>query len=74
MSISLEALFKLAEALDVPAAYLLASSEGMAAAIELIGKQPVGEQETLTDLLSALTQMPAEQREEIIRRARPSDR
>ncbi|MGE6333207.1 helix-turn-helix domain-containing protein [Stenotrophomonas sp. NPDC077659] len=67
MSISLEALFKLAEALDVPAAYLVASSEGMAAAIELIGKQHEGEQEKLTDLLNTLTQMSPERRDECIR-------
>lgn len=67
MSISLEALFKLAEALDVPAAYLVAPSAGMATVIAAISKQPAGEQETLTDLLNALTQMPAERRGECIR-------
>lgn len=73
MSISLEALFKLAEALDVPAAYLVASSEGMAAAIELIGKQRDGEQETLTDLLNTLTQMSPEQRDKCIRAIKARD-
>jgi len=67
MSVSLEALFELAEALDVPAAYLVASSSEMANAIEAIGKQPLGDQEALAELLTALAQMTPERRKECIR-------
>ncbi len=67
MSISLEALFKLAEALGVPPAYLVASSSGMASAIAAMSKEPADSQERLADLLDALTKMSPEQRNECIR-------
>lgn len=67
MSISLEALFKLAKALDVPAASLVATTPAMAAAIAAMGKQPVREQERLAELLHALLELPADERDSIIR-------
>jgi transcriptional regulator with XRE-family HTH domain len=67
MSISLEALFKLAEALEVPPAYLVASSSGMASAVAALSTESADSQERLADLLNTLTKMSPEQRHECIR-------
>jgi len=67
MSISLESLFELAKALDVPPAFLLASSPGMADAILALGEQPQSQQDQLAQLLTALTKVPQPAREGIIR-------
>lgn len=63
MSISLEALFKLAEALDVPAAYLVATSPGMSAAILAMSTENEPQQSRLADMLNTLVKVPTEERE-----------
>jgi len=62
MAISLESLFELACALDVPAAYLLASTPAMADAILSLGSESGPQQEALATVLDALTRLPASQR------------
>ncbi|TKA14731.1 helix-turn-helix domain-containing protein [Xanthomonas nasturtii] len=57
MSISLEALFEMAEALEVPPAFLLASSPGMGDAIMALGEQSHGQQEQLAKVLVALSKL-----------------
>ncbi|MEB2183790.1 helix-turn-helix transcriptional regulator [Xanthomonas campestris pv. campestris] len=63
MSISLEALFKLAEALNVPAAYLVATSPGMAVAILALSTENEPQQSRLVDMLNTLIKLPTEERE-----------
>ncbi len=63
MSISLEALFKLAEALDVPAAYLVATSPVMSAAILALSTENEPQQSRLVDMLNMLVKVPTEDRE-----------
>ncbi|HGM5918198.1 TPA: helix-turn-helix domain-containing protein [Stenotrophomonas maltophilia] len=62
MSISLEALFELAQALEVPPAYLFATTPAMADAILALGEQSAARQAKLADMLNALTTMPADER------------
>ncbi|MFT3669669.1 MAG: helix-turn-helix transcriptional regulator [Pseudoxanthomonas sp.] len=62
MAISLESLFELAHALEVPAAYLLASTPAMADAILALGRQSEAQQGSLASILDALTKLPADQR------------
>lgn len=62
MAISLESLFELARALDVPAAYLLATTPAMADAILSLGRESETQQESLAAVLAALTKLPASQR------------
>lgn len=62
MAISLESLFELARALDVPAAYLLAATPAMADAILSLGSESEPQQEALATVLDALTRLPASQR------------
>lgn len=66
MAVSLESLFSLAEALQVPAAYLLASSAAMADAILLLGDESEAQQARLTQALTALTSLPAGRRKELL--------
>jgi transcriptional regulator with XRE-family HTH domain len=66
MSISLEALFEMAKALEVPPAFLLASTAGMADAILALGEQPQGQQEQLAKVLGALTKLPADERDQLM--------
>jgi len=66
MSISLEALFELAEALEVPPAFLLASTPGMADAILALGDQAQAQQEQLAKVLAALTKLPADERDHLL--------
>ncbi|MDV3514694.1 helix-turn-helix transcriptional regulator [Stenotrophomonas sp. C1657] len=68
MSISLEALFEMAKALEVPPAFLLASSPGMADAILALGGESQDQQEHLAQLLTQLTKAPPTAREELVRR------
>jgi len=66
MSISLEALFEMAKALEVPPAFLLASTAGMADAILALGEQAQGQQEQLAKVLGALTKLPADERDQLM--------
>ena len=68
MSISLEALFELAEALEVPPAFLLASSPSMAGAILALNGESQDQQDHLAQVLTQLTKVPLPAREELIRR------
>ncbi|MBW8375981.1 MAG: helix-turn-helix domain-containing protein [Stenotrophomonas sp.] len=71
MSISLEALFELAEALEVPPAFLLASSAGMADAILALGEQTQGQQDQLAKVLVSLSQMEPKARAEWVQSLMP---
>lgn len=62
MAVSLESLFELALALDVPAAYLLASTPAMADVILSLGRESEPQQDALASVLGALTKLPANQR------------
>ncbi|WP_353076201.1 helix-turn-helix domain-containing protein [Stenotrophomonas sepilia] len=62
MSISLEALFELAQALDVPPAYLLATTAAMADAILALGIQSEAQQTKLAQALQEITSLPPRQR------------
>ena len=66
MAISLESLFSLADALQVPAAYLLASSAAMADAILLIGDESEIQQARLAQALAALASLPAVRRKALL--------
>ncbi len=66
MAISLESLFSLADALQVPAAYLLASSAAMADAILLIGDESEVQQARLAQVLAALASLPAVRRKALL--------
>ena len=66
MAISLESLFSLADALQVPAAYLLASSAAMADAILLIGDESEVQQARLAQALAALASLPAPRRKALL--------
>ncbi|MCP1582073.1 helix-turn-helix domain-containing protein [Pseudoxanthomonas mexicana] len=67
MAISLESLFELARALDVPAAYLLATTPAMADAILSLGRESETQQESLSAVLAALTKLPASQRKVLVK-------
>ncbi|KTF36579.1 helix-turn-helix domain-containing protein [Xanthomonas vesicatoria] len=66
MSISLEALFEMAEALEVPPAFLLASSPGMADAIMALGEQSHSQQEQLAKVLASLTKLQSKERDQLV--------
>ncbi|EKT4070750.1 helix-turn-helix transcriptional regulator [Stenotrophomonas maltophilia] len=66
MSISLESLFELARALEVPPAYLLASTASMADAVLALGEQQPRQQDQLSKALVALTNLPPKDREQLI--------
>jgi len=66
MAVSLESLFSLADALQVPAAYLLASSAAMADAILLIGEESEVQQARLAQALAALASLPAVRRKALL--------
>lgn len=66
MAISLESLFSLADALQVPAAYLLASSAAMADAILLIGDESEVQQARLAQALAALASLPPVRRKALL--------
>lgn len=69
MAISLEALFELAQALEVPPAYLLATTPAMADAILTLGGESEAQQAKLAQVLDALTDLPAQQRQALVDRA-----
>lgn len=71
MSISLEALFELAQALEVPPAYLLATSPAMADAILALGEQSAAQQERLAELLSSLGELSEKKRNTLIEQLLP---
>ncbi|WP_345776826.1 helix-turn-helix transcriptional regulator [Stenotrophomonas sp. GbtcB23] len=71
MSISLEALFEMAKALEVPPAYLLASSTSMADAVLALGQQPPRQQDQLAEVLVSLSRMEPKARAECIQRLLP---
>ncbi|MBB5668500.1 hypothetical protein FHR65_000009 [Xanthomonas arboricola] len=73
MSISLEALFELAKALEVPPAYLLASTASMADAVLALGQQPPRQQDQLAGVLVSLSKMEPKARAECVRRLLPPD-
>lgn len=62
MAISLESLFELAQALDVPPAYLLASSPAMANAILALVEHNEVQQNRLAELLESLSEVPPRKR------------
>lgn len=62
MAISLESLFELALALDVPPAYLLASSPAMANAILALGSESEAQQVRLAEVLEKLSGLPLKKR------------
>ncbi|CTP87357.1 hypothetical protein XTPLMG728_1534 [Xanthomonas translucens pv. poae] len=64
MSISLESLFELAKALEVPPAFLLASTPGMADAILALGEQSQSRQDQLAKVLVSLSKMEPKARAE----------
>lgn len=66
MSISLESLFELARALEVPPAYLLASSASMADAVLAMGQQPPRQQHQLAKLLAELSKLQPEDWDQLI--------
>jgi len=59
MAISLEALFELAQALEVPPAYLLASTPAMADAILALGSTSEPKQSQLADAVKAMSGLSA---------------
>jgi len=73
MSISLESLFELAEALEVPPAFLLASTPSMADAILALGEQPPRQQDQLAELVVSLSKMEPKARVEWVQRLLPPD-
>ena len=66
MAISLESLFELALALDVPPAYLLASSPAMANAILALGEHNEAQQVRLAEVLEKLSELPPKKRNVLI--------
>ncbi len=66
MAISLESLFELAQALDVPPAYLLATTPAMANAILALGGESEAQQAKLCAVLESLTGLPVKKREALI--------
>lgn len=66
MSISLEALFEMAKALEVPPTFLLASTAGMADAILALGEQAQGQQEQLAKVIGELTKLLADERDKLL--------
>ncbi len=66
MSVSLESLFELAQALDVPPAYLLATTSAMADAILALGVESEAQQTRLAQLLASLIELPAKSRNALI--------
>ena len=62
MTISLEALFELAEALEVPPAYLLATTPAMAAAILALGQQTEPQQQRWAEAMAAMNELPVGKR------------
>lgn len=69
MAISLDALFALAQALEVPPAYLLASTPAMADAILSLGGESEEQQTRLAQVLGALTDLPPQERQMWVDRA-----
>ncbi|MRI44808.1 XRE family transcriptional regulator [Stenotrophomonas sp. MH181796] len=68
MTVSLEALFELAQALDVPPAYLLATTPAMADAILALGVESEAQQAKLSKALEELTALPPGKRKQAIER------
>ncbi len=68
MTVSLEALFELAQALDVPPAYLLATTPAMADAILALGVQSEAHQAKFSQVLEGLAALPPGKRKEAIAR------
>ncbi|WP_261311966.1 helix-turn-helix transcriptional regulator [Stenotrophomonas sp. DR822] len=66
MTVSLEALFELAQALDVPPAYLLATTPAMADAILALGVQSEAQQAKLSKALAGLAALPPVKRKHAI--------
>ncbi|MCH6483644.1 helix-turn-helix domain-containing protein [Pseudoxanthomonas sp. LH2527] len=67
MAVSLESLFELAHALDVPPAYLLATTPAMADAILSLGRESESQQGSLATVLGALTKLPVTQRRALVK-------
>lgn len=66
MAISLDSLFELALALNVPPAYLLASTPAMANAILALGGESEAQQVKLSAVLESLTNLPVKKREALM--------
>lgn len=62
MTISLEALFQLAQALEVPPAYLLATTPAMAEAILALSQQSEPQQRRWAEAMAAVAELPASKR------------
>lgn len=67
MAVSLESLFELARALNVPPAYLLATTPAMADAILSLGRESESQQGSLATVLGALTKLPVTQRKALVK-------
>lgn len=67
MAISLESIFQLAQALDVPPAYLLATTTAMADAVLLLSNEAEPQQRSLTTAIEAINGMPLRQRTDLLR-------
>lgn len=67
MAISLESIFQLAQALDVPPAYLLATTTAMADAVLLLSNEAEPQQRSLATALEAINGMPLRQRTDLLR-------
>lgn len=66
MAISLDSLFELAHALNVPPAYLLATTPAMASAILALGEHNEGQQGRLAEVLEKLSELPPKKRNVLI--------
>lgn len=62
MTISLDAMFELAEALEVPPAYLLATTPAMAAAILAQGQQTEPQQQRCAEAMATINDLPVGKR------------
>lgn len=66
MAVSLDSLFVLAAALEVPPAYLVAGSSAMADAILCLGTLGEKQQAELAMALASLAKLPSDRRQEFI--------
>jgi len=66
MTVSLESLFALANALEVPPAYLVAGTSAMADAILCMEALSEKQQRDLATALASLTELTSEQRQDFI--------
>lgn len=73
MAVSLESLFELAQALEVPPAYLLASTPAMADAILALGSASEAKQAQLADAVKAMSGLSAAKRRALLEQLANAD-